>query len=493
MNLDNIKKDHIYNELYEKHGFDYIVEAGYYESDTHFTSLSDDEINETLYITCTPIPSLSQLKQENAVILLTTGCFNPVHDYHIKMMESATSKLFMMGLNPIACYYAPDHDNYVKQKSPDNYLNIFDRSNNIYNKIKDRNLFDHFVDPWAGVYINHDVNFTTIYRRLQLYIKKYTGIDVPIYYVCGSDRANFSLSFPNRTIVAQRYETNFTPIDNKYEKYSITSNLDKNYISSTLYRKYIKLIGKKKKNLHLRHIDGTHIFERYCIFKKYFNDIFISNFIENKNTFYNITRGKNIISLDKEIKGDYNINVSRYYNLGGTYLKNILSSPKSESLSIQINKIDKGKSYFLFDDDTYNGLTIKTIKKYLKQYNITINGVYTLINGEPDNCEILDYNDFYIHENYGLCILTPDGRKIRFPYLMPFVNVNKRCSILNPIEFSIEMWRIIYKEVPDDHLIKTHEKYSFLNYVGFDKNENVRNVINKIIKDLNNAKSKTNK
>lgn len=484
MNILNLRKDHYYSNLYDKYGEEYIREAGYFDHDDYFTSLSDEEINETLFVTTTPLPLLGDVKlAKNPVILLNAGCYNPIHGGHLMMMDRAKDYMKnKLDMDVVGCYYAPAHDSYVIEKSPNNYLNIHERISLILERLTNNSGSNtHFVDTWACLYLKNDVNFTTVYRRLELYIEKYLGIEIPIYYVCGSDRVNFVSTFNNKTIVVPRTHE-FKNVNDQVKHVTKIGY----GISSTDYRLNYKLdkFRPKKKNLYIRDIGTPNIGERLILLGKQFNEIIASSFSREREIYNNYKVDKNIISLDKYFSGSHNFEVSRYYLMGGVNSLGI-GSRNGINISDQICSIDKSKSYFLFDDDTsVNGTTLNYVKNLLKESGVIINGSFTFVT-RNDECEVLDYEDFYIGENSGLQIVMPNGEKVRMPYLYPFVNITERASIFDdPLKFSKQIWKIIKSEVHENVCVSSLERYKFLELVGFNKNDSVKECIQKIINIL---------
>jgi hypothetical protein len=116
--------------------------------------------------------------------------------------------------------------------------------------------------------------------------------------------------------------------------------------------------------------------------------------------------------------------------------------PGCDSLEVQLEKIPNG-NYFLFDDDIHTGRTISHVKK-LFEGKATILGQISLTTSN-DSEEVLDIRDFYYKtENSGLVILNSDGQKERMPYIYPTVCPYQRASIMQPLEFSLNIWKINY-------------------------------------------------
>lgn len=461
MNIENLRKNSIYSPLYDKYGEDYIINAGYFENEEQNNCLTDEELIESLKFLCTPLPDISQIK-DNSIILLNTGCYNPLHEDHIEMMKLAKDGMEKLGFHVLQGYFAPDADTYVKTKTK-TYLNINQRCELISNMVNEYDWLN--VDSWSGTFIPTDVNFTTIYRRLELYVERYLYKHIPIYYVCGSDRANFSFTFEDKTIIIER---NYDYTDNGldfhpnakyfYPKTPLTK-------SSTEIRKSWNVEKPEKSGLILRVEEKNQIFQN--ILNDYYKEInFEYQFKQNK-VFSKIN--KNLISLDSLLRDRYSLEISRYFNLGGCDFIKYDSRIGSTSLETQVSNIPKDLNYYLFDDDTYTGGTFKFARELFKNHNIL--GEITLVKSNINDYEVLDLRDFILGYNNGLGIIAPNGHRFRVPYVYPFVNPYIRASIIDPIGFSKHIWQInyeLYYTKYRDVKVKFCSSYDCFRYVGFD-------------------------
>lgn len=149
------------------------------------------------------------------------------------------------------------------------------------------------------------------------------------------------------------------------------------------------------------------------------------------------------------------------------------------------------QSFYLFDDDIHTGRTMQFAKDYLEKYgNIKINACISLnINNDNSKSEILDLRDFLIGNSWynGLGVTTKHNKKLRVPYILPFINVLDRCSILEYKEFSREILEVNYMFYKDLKIkIKTLDNWTreFFVFIGIDTEEYIDDVLLRFIKDL---------
>lgn len=270
-----IKRDKYYSELYSKFGLDFIIKAGF----LYDTYKENVNIEDSLDILCTHIPDLTNI--ENPVILLTTGSFAPLHEGHITMMNNAKQAIEQAGKTVVAGYISPSHDEYVSTKILNDYKD-FERISIIEKKINKYNWL--FVDPWESIFCKAAINFTDVIERLEKYICKHTGKNVPIYYVCGGDNAKFALTFAYKgnCIVVNRPSIEY----NEFKCHELLKDNNRiiwadgnSYESSTEIRK--QGIDKfQKRSLYLRKENVSTYFENKLvdILTPYFNSVECANY-----------------------------------------------------------------------------------------------------------------------------------------------------------------------------------------------------------------------
>ena len=449
-----VKRDPYYSPLYKAIGKSGIIDAGFFFDKT----VKDFDIKASLEIQCTPLDQVrGLLGQSNPAIILSTGSFSPVHDGHMEMMENARRVVQAAGYNVIAGFIAPDHDDYISQKLGKAALPIHKRIKLInqacvgaYNWIN--------VDPWAGVFHVTSVNFTDITHRLCLYIKKYLGVDIPIFYVCGSDNARFAKAFVKKgcAVIISRpgYEDSVQEALNECEtirtklslsrRDNILCGIGSNNNSSTEMRKSF-IYPLDKRSLSLR-VDPDTPVELIELFKEYFDEISFTDIalqqLEFKSEYKDNLRP--IISMDPFITTEHNLQISRLYDCFGVKKLRHTNRPGSASLTEQSRHIPSG-DYDLFDDDVVTGKTMNFAEQILKSNGVNIRSKLAFTRSY-DNMEVLDARDFiYMSNQGGLVVKDAKGEQKRVPYIYPFVCPYIRASINNPLDFSLKVWKLNYE------------------------------------------------
>lgn len=433
-----IERDPYYHQLNQQYGRDFILDAGFfYDSDTQDQKLDDS-------LLCTPISFLEKPGTKPCV-LLTTGSFCPIHYGHVQMMLSAKGAAEQAGYQVLGGYFSPSHDEYVSAKTGATHLNIHQRLDLIRAAIKDHSWME--IDPWEGIFNRVAINFTDVVERLRLYLRKYLGQDVAVFYVCGGDNARFAKTFAlkGHCIIVGRPGYSPRAIEEDCLRRGKTEGrilfVDGGAdISSTQLRHSLQPQPVHQK-LHLR-VDDTNPFENalQTRISKYFQEV-TPHLLSEQRRLYARLPG-NIISLDPELPGSHNLSISRHYDLFGSRMLHYGVRPGLPPLSQQLATIPSG-DYTLFDDDIYTGRTVRFAKQLLEQHGIKITSVVSLNISNPDEYEILDARDFLfgVKTNGGL-VISLQGHILRLPYLYPYVCPYIRGSILNPLQFSIEMWEV---------------------------------------------------
>ena len=414
--------DIYYAPLYEKYGKHFVLDAGYFEG-------GNVDFDESLKILCTPLNHIKKPTKKKHTILVTTGGMCPIHYGHIEMMVAARIKLEANGYEVLGGYIAPDHFSHIQHKGITQIaLSSSERNLLVSQKIWEHKAQDWLsVDPWLGTFNTTDRNFTTEMIRLELYIKKYLGFETEFCYVCGSDRANFAKSFIEKGLccVVDRLGSSIDIIDNPRIFYTIGNS----QLSSTEIRKTFEH-NPKSVSVKVR-IDDTPTFPSY---EEYFSNVEFVDVNEQRRKFYEEEAKSNndIISLDPLIGNTYYAQVSREFDLFGHtkigYYTNEHNLPVAATST-------------LYDDDIYTGGTMKFASDYLKkEHSIVIDHFFSFNISQGE--EILDNRDFIIFGNEcnGL-VIKLDDEHFRVPYVYPFVDPRVRCSILNPLPFSIDVWK----------------------------------------------------
>ena len=433
MNDWKIERDELYYPLYLKYGLEYIENAGFFFD----TNAVDINLQDTLRLMCTPLHHIRTTNlSDKSVILVTSGAMCPIHDGHIALMTSTKAKLESLGYDVIGGYIAPDHENYAYHKSG------FKNSTPHRLELCSMKIFEHnleswlSVDPWYGTFNSTDINFSDLIIRTELYIKKHLNIDVKFCYVCGSDNIQFHKAFiDSKYLCCVVNRGNVVFNDDISTQSNIFTTNSKVVLSSTLLRMNgFKFRDTDVKSLKIRRDDSPNL--PLNIFEPYFKDIVESNTTVQLNEHRTIGLS-DVISLDPLIQGDYYIPSSRLYDyFGHTKVGHIVDLSNVIHLSSSLKKFN------LYDDDIYTGDTIRFVSKMLNDIGININMYFSFEVTNPSEFEILDNRDFIIFgEHNGLKMF--DGNRV--PYIYPFVDPSLRCSISNPLQFSIDIWQFNYE------------------------------------------------
>lgn len=442
-----IERDPYYGDIFRnsENGLEAVEAAGYFDDST----VEPYDILSSLDDMSTPINfiknRLDLIGTNKSVILLTTGSFCPIHDGHIEMMEIAKRKMEEKGYVVLGGYFAPDHDEYIFSKVKDKPLKIYQRLKFIIEKIKQKNNQDWLdIDLWPGFFRKEAINFTEIIYRLQLYVKKHIGIEIPVVFVFGSDNYRFMNAFKLKGMGCM-----VTRPGNVYNSYDWDNNrhfIAEGYstMSSTKHRSmYDDCTPEMPTKYILRQSDDPReekILE--CLMDHLSGkEVQVLKVSDQLKTFDNTWGNKKVISLDSLTKSNFNIGISRLYDYMGYRQLGYTSRPNCKSLTEQIEIIDKNNSYILFDDDIHSGNTMNTTRRILELNCIKIVGIASYINSV--NEEIIDVRDFlFDNDNSGLVIQVINGDSKRFPYIYPYVCPYLRSSIPNPFEFSDDIRKI---------------------------------------------------
>ena len=437
-----ILRDPFYYELFCTYGLEHILDAGFFFD----TAKEDYDLWSSTDIMCTPYHFMeSSLKSaKKPCVLLTTGALSPVHSGHVEMMTASKEKLESLGWDVIGGYFAPGHDEYISSKLKDEAIPIHYRIKYILEKVKEIDWLT--ADPWAGIFQTCDINFTDIIQRLQMYLLKHLGAQIPVFYVFGADNARFAKTFENRghcvvTYRDEHYENNFNDIK---ETERIVKVYKPDPSSSTKVRKLHKWV-KDDKNAFIRdtyQVEDIPRIESQLLelFKTRFDNIgYHSSELQDKK-FEKLSKDK-IITIDPYTNSELRIGVSRLYDCFGLTKLGFCNRPECKSFDEQISEIPKD-TYFLHDDDIYTGETMAFAKDLLESSGITVAGFMSYTIGRR-NEEIIDLRDFVYGSKYGgLVVKSKSDKNQRVPYIYPFVCPFIRSSVEDPMDFSIKVWEI---------------------------------------------------
>lgn len=184
MNLDKY-----FQSLFDRTGSKQdVVDAGWIEN-------KPMRVNPHVRFYTTPVDMIRNAGKKNVSVLFYPGCFAPVHEGHINAMRLAKEAIeTQTGETVAAGFFVPDHDNYIMRKTHDERYIAPNRIALLQEALKDEPWMQ--VDTWASLYADTDLNFTTLYDRLDVYMKRWVpDVNVKIYMVFGGDNYLFANSF----------------------------------------------------------------------------------------------------------------------------------------------------------------------------------------------------------------------------------------------------------------------------------------------------------
>ena len=457
-------------------------------SDTYYASASQFYTHEELlaagYLTTvpkslpinfnymgTPYHKLQIKTKKPSVILLSTGCFNPIHIGHIKMLEHAKHYVeTSMNAEVIGGYFSIANATYheYKQQKPINIVDVI--------KSCDTTLADYdwlMVDPYAALYESTDLNFTVIIDRLEKYIK-YQNINAQIVYVFGGDNAAFARAFRAKGTAICVNRPGCEPTFNKVRAEFTDLKTQVHFLD--IYTENISSTMIRNKNLQPSpkvRPTGNYIIneDSYCesnplmpksslitfnanlvkLFEKYTNQQ-LNKIVLNKCQLEVATaqtpHTPPEISLNPYYITDYNLQVSTLYAAAAYKTRlNLVARPGSyKTIQQQVEAIPPD-TYTLVDDDTYSGYTMNKIQEILQNTHVkTANIKFTNTHVAEDNIyDIVDCRDLHIgRENGGAVIRLPNKTICRAPYILPYCFPSAKCSISTEydLQYSLDVWKL---------------------------------------------------
>lgn len=222
-------------ELLEKAGF-FFDNTTSKEKKDYFSSKNIKKIN-------TPFVSVKN-KREELFVILMTGSFAPFHEGHLNALTLAEKCLLEKGYPLIASYISPSHDVYVSTKDSGSTIpyNAEKRIEIINDFLAETNSeIPRFVDFWESLGVNKALNFTTVRKRLQLYLEEKYNRPVKVACVFGADNSCFSEVFydePECSICVGR---------NNKEKPKTGFFIEANHPASSAQIRKTKSLEKEKK------------------------------------------------------------------------------------------------------------------------------------------------------------------------------------------------------------------------------------------------------
>lgn len=409
--------------------------------------------------------------KETFVVLLSSGGYSPLHAGHVAMMSTARDVMESKGYNVVGGFFSPAHDSYVDTKAKGTAkCHIGARISAAEELLKNSDWLS--VDPWAGYYLPKEVNFTDIIDRLETYLRLHVDQRIRVVYVFGSDNQGFAHAFTSRgnavCVLREGYPITLEtfPMRVAFSPVAISN------VSSTSIRAGELYHDRLAMQQYLQEVVITH--PRYLIRDE--KDMAISQWFDGRDP--NVVRAAaakllatlqgaikdafvdqiemvvdvldvelqrrlarqlagnaKTISMDVFFEGDYNVNLSRAFEISGPQKKpsRMVHRPGLEELDLK--SIPAGE-YLLVEDDVATGTTMRRVKERLPHdVKITQELIMSKFDGiendERSECyDIVDLRDFIVGSKHGgLVCYMPNGNIVRVPYLLPYVSLRSRAFI----------------------------------------------------------------
>jgi hypothetical protein len=381
-----------------------------------------------------------------AAVLVSTGSYSPIHAGHVGIMEVAKKHIESLGYQVVQGVISPSHDAYVSIKYGGKAkMHVGIRAQRIFEAVE---TSDWLVqDRMEGEMLSCAVNFSTVLEHVRLYLMAHhpdVSESTPVFYVYGSDNAGFSEAFignePYHGICVARADASLEPLREQYACRSnlhfIAHNESFGHHSSTRVRAEVDLNPiiehSLDKGLYLVRADDvprafadalSEIIARHIEPGVEIKVIDSSDFSLGQHA---------TVSLDKYVSGQYNLDVSRVFEISAGQIKAKGMTSLSQPLENQVGSIAPGE-YTLVDDDSITGFTMEQVEQAMEQIGARVIGRDTLIGqvlGDRPLYDIVDARDFLVTAPKGGLVVQHQGKHIRAPYLFPFVNVVTRARIL---------------------------------------------------------------
>jgi NAD+ synthetase len=442
-----------------------------------------------------------ELNQREVYVLVNTGCYAPIHQGHIKLMEQAKIAYEKQGKLVLGGYLVPAHQKYVTEKI--GFDQGLDRLQQCY-KLVSPHLWLN-IDPYELLYETDDVNYTLILIRIQKYLmdhfSKLFQLTIKTVYVCGGDRADFTQTFTGGVgycicVNRKGYEHIYNKAKTQFGHLANIHWVDQPTISisssqlrskSTNFDLMHPVRPHLKTVYHLRQEDGLiPDYDQFCnqlvnVFSQSLKGQGITvELIHSRDQLqavakkYPNTSSNQLISLDPILPSTHNLKLSRLFAIASpqSFIR-IVPRPGYPPIESQINAIPAGY-YILMDDDSVTGMSLNYAKKILLPYRQITNTF--LVSSDQNRYDITDCRDLLLGAPFGgLVIELPNADIVRVPYLLPYVFPSDRSKlpIGRDVAFSIEIWKLnLQYYLTHELLVKDVDLMTqkLLNYIGFTAN-----------------------
>ncbi len=350
----------------------------------------------------------------SGVVLCMTGAFSPFHAGHLRALEIAKQELESRGVHVAGALVQPDHDGYVSIKR-DGTAACIAAVRIHHAQEATKHVPWIAVDPWASIYQDRALNYTTILWRTQQYLgPKYKAV-----CVFGSDNGGFKPAFLADEYVCVGRPGYESPHPNALPLSSTSIRAAAALVRGASPSEAVPYIIRN--DLSWATSDWANCEEAVSQFANDLTHAYLKAF-GLPPTWYHIpnTYTGPHISFDR-ITGATHW-VSRVFN-PCTHQHHPV-----DWISSGLQNIPAGK-YALVDDDIASGTTVSYIKKNTPQVNWTETVSLLRMVNHGSVFDIVDGRDFLFGSKLGGLCVKDAGEIFRAPYIAPWVNLTQRAKI----------------------------------------------------------------
>jgi nicotinic acid mononucleotide adenylyltransferase len=221
-------------------------------------------------------------------VLINTGCYDPIHDGHIELMEKAYEHFISNNKTVVGGYLIPSNTKYVSKKNGSD--NDLMRLKNCQMAVKNHIWLS--IDPFEILFEDDDVCFGHILERIEKYLQYHINKNIKVVYVFGGDRAEFARAFVNHGFAICVNRPGYETLYNKIKSETTASNnimwcdtTTKN-ISSSSIRKLFKVEDVKSQEtekIYQTQQSQSDLLSEYHTFCKKMDDVYYRDFLLGHN------------------------------------------------------------------------------------------------------------------------------------------------------------------------------------------------------------------
>lgn len=426
------------------------------------------------------------------VVLLSTGCFSPVHQGHLSMMEAARKTLERQGHWVVGGYLSAAHDEYASSKTRGTTAMPVEQRLAWMEEAVQDSAWLH-VCPWEGRYTPCALNFTDVLDHLQAYLRHHLQKPFQVAYVFGSDNVGFVEAFRNQglAVCVQRGEVSLLQAqlqllcgrDNSRRSRilwaSRTEHLhasstrvragELEHLPPTVHESFARFrvppgpgVDNSHSALYLVRQDAAHgtsiwpdvpaqgVESFHAKLRELLEPVAQSmgqefqfvNLLQQQEMAQDLEATHQVLSLDACVPGAAQLKFSRLFELcdGQVRASQMAARPDAAQLGEQLAQLRAGPGtrWLVLDDDSSTGATRTFVKKLLEERGfgierfIFLNEAWLKQQGLAHRAiaDIVDARDFLVGaRDAGLVVRLLDGRVARAPYMLPFVQLMFRAKL----------------------------------------------------------------